>query len=121
MISNVGGARPTYVDRNPVNQSKVYNTAAVAPHGDTQRWVYTVPSGKKARINTVFTRWSRVTAGAPVGNVIAYIQQTPSGGSAGFVAVSEGAENTVRAAKTNALAGVGEFLAGDVLDGHTVD
>lgn len=45
-------ARPYYFDRNQKTQSQVYNVQAVAPHGQTTRFTYTVPVGRKAYIET---------------------------------------------------------------------
>jgi hypothetical protein len=57
--------RAAYYDRNPINRTQYYTAAALAPHGVTQRWAYTVPAGKKAFIDVVRASNHRVSAGAP--------------------------------------------------------
>jgi hypothetical protein len=36
--------RPAWYDRSPVMVGASYNAPAIAPHGDTIRWTYTVPT-----------------------------------------------------------------------------
>lgn len=59
-------ARAAYYDRNAASVLQSY-LATVGPHAATQRWSYTVASGKKLQVEITGTRIYRITAAAPVG------------------------------------------------------
>ena len=60
-LPDVGG-RPPYYDRNPAGVSEFYNGVGIAPHAETQRVTYTVPTGKKALLESMFVSVAQETA-----------------------------------------------------------
>ncbi len=66
-------ARLAYYDRNPTEVTIIGQAIGAAPHADTQRSTYTVPTARKALlgIGSVYVR--RITVAAPVGAVIARV------------------------------------------------
>lgn len=108
-------------ERTPLKITGHYNAAGIAPHGDTVRWSYTVPAGKKARVEHLFGLAFRDGLAPGVSITAAYIQITPSGGSTVILfraiisGVAVGELHTLSEA-TNIL-----MLAGDLIEGSTVD
>ncbi|MGE0136104.1 MAG: hypothetical protein AB7L91_19060 [Dehalococcoidia bacterium] len=68
VLPDVGG-RPAYYDRNPSSMSLYYNGVGVAPHGSTTRGSYTVPSGKRARVEFAASRVVRASEAAAAGTI----------------------------------------------------
>jgi len=58
----LGAQRPEPHDRNPVRQTLTYSGTGIAPHATTQRFSYTVPSGKKAIVLAAQANLQRATA-----------------------------------------------------------
>jgi len=48
-----GAERPPWYDRNPIRRQLSYVGSAIAPHGLTSRASYTVPTGKRAYIQSM--------------------------------------------------------------------
>lgn len=120
-LLNLAASRPAWYDRNPVTKRNYYAAVGLAPHADTQRWVYTVPAAKKFVVQTVDVHCTRVTAAAPVGRVWNYINLTPNGGAAGGVLTRFMWGNNVGDHLEGVIGGQPTLLAGDVLEGHTRD
>jgi len=78
--SIAGGARPAYYDRDPVMVNQESSLAALAPHGSTTRFTYTVPSGKKAYMEVSYADVTVITAAAPAGSKSVRLTYTPDGG-----------------------------------------
>ena len=69
-VSQAPSTRGFWHDRNPSDlQSTQFTGSAVAPHGATTRWTYTVPTARKAYLGSLMLRWRRVTVAAPVGQI----------------------------------------------------
>ena len=64
-LGSLASARSAYYDRNATSVFQSY-LATVGPHAGTQRWSYTVASGKKLQLEIAGTRIYRITAAAPV-------------------------------------------------------
>lgn len=114
-------ARPTYYDRNPANQTKYNNTGAVAPHGATQRWTYTVPAGKKAFIEQIMTSIIRSTVAAPVGTTLNEVDLIPNGGGVNILSLRYMNTNGVNDNTDLHLTNLGEINAGDQINALDVD
>lgn len=54
-------------DRNATARGRSYSAGAVAPHGSTTRWTYTVPSSKKCLLESAWCLVMRDGAAAPAG------------------------------------------------------
>lgn len=74
-ITTSGAAnRNAYYDRNPTTLTTLaFASLNVAPHASTQRWTYTVPTGRKAYLSVARVALFRNAAAAPVGNVEDYM------------------------------------------------
>lgn len=114
-------SRPAYYDRNPAVQFAAYSASAVAPHTATVRATYTVPTGKKAYLESLLCRARRNAAASAVGQQIAYAQYTPSGGAASIFIMAELFNNTVGATAFVNQGQSGLMAAGDIIDLVTVD
>jgi hypothetical protein len=68
-------------DRNPLMVRLSYEADGVAPHFLTERFLYTVPSRRKAILNSLAIAIIREVAPTTTGLVVARIVITPSGGS----------------------------------------
>jgi hypothetical protein len=79
-------ALPWY-DRNPLNIVKVYANT-VGPHASTQRWSYTVPTGRKAMMEELFDEVFRASTASANGGPTCDIYYTPSGGSQSYLCES---------------------------------
>jgi hypothetical protein len=66
-VGNLLPARPNWYDRNPAERGFTANILAVAPHGSTSRFLYTVPAAKKFILEFAQTSIWRDTVAAPVG------------------------------------------------------
>ena len=64
--------RPFWYDRDPTPVTRVYD-AVTGPHGAIQRWIYTVPAGRKAFVESLTANVTRVTVAAPADISTAYI------------------------------------------------
>jgi hypothetical protein len=113
--------RPAWYDRNPVQKVNNYNATLVTPHSITERWSYTVPSGKKAMVEILEAEVLRAQAASTVGLAEALIALTPSGGSEKSVLCARIFDNTVAARSTQAIGSALLLLADDKLTGKTVD
>lgn len=115
-VGSFAVARPMYWDRNPVTTSNgYYNT--VGPHSNTTRFTYTVPSGRKAFIDSGSVNVNRITAATVAGQVrVALATPTLSNVLTLFTY-----SNTVGFADKSVVGGSLLILAGAVLEGTTED
>lgn len=108
------------VERSPGgvgSLGSVYQGIAVAPHGSTVRWTYTVPSGKAAHLEGYAGTILRNTAAAPVG----LVQCQLYAGASYFLFDLQQIDNTV-GGRSNATAGEAGYLkAGEALNALTID
>lgn len=117
---NATAGRPAWYDRNPAGQNNIY-TNTVAPHAETDRWTYTVPSNKKAWLSTVCLQMTRVTVAAPIGKYYALMYYQPAGGSNfAFLYISSFA-NVAGDERLLTISPQMGLIAGDRLDCATQD
>lgn len=114
-------SRPVYYDRNPLATQQSYEAGAVAPHVQTTRTTYTVPTGKKAYGEYIILFLFRSAAAAPVGIANAQASYTPSGGGAANVGIIISNSNTVGATDRLVVTSFGLLAAGDVVTTSTTD
>lgn len=81
-INNAASSRADFYDRGADGVHIGYEGNAIAPHGSTVRATYTVPANSKVIINAAQLYLMRATAPAGAGIYNAWLQYTPSGGSA---------------------------------------
>src|SRR4051812_41894585 len=115
------GGRSAYYDRNPVQVTANFGSAAVIPHGSTSRWSYTVATGKKAFLQRALAKVVRQTVAAPAAQVALNIRYTPNGGSATTAAYAVIWGNAINDNDRDAYAGGGVMGSGDVLDCLSID
>lgn len=115
LTSGSSSARPAPIDRNHTNQTKYSNTGAIAPHGGTTRWTYTVAAGKKATIQDLLSSIIRSSAAAPVGAAFNEYDYTPSGGALAIVSLRYMNTNGVNDNTDIHLTNLGDMDAGDTL------
>lgn len=118
-LGSLAAGRPAYYDRNAFARTDEY-TATVGPHGFTQRFTYTVPSGKKGILEFGYVYIQRVTAPGVAGLYLAHVQ-----------CVSSGIQLRTPIIENNsAVAGLGiqtllpmslTIYAGETIAGQTVD
>lgn len=108
-------------ERDPLQVVKGYHAAGVAPHGVTQRWLYTVPADRKAIVSLVncsLVRDSHTGTHLRAGAVILI---TPNGGAATGVLEAQIGLHLDNELDTVAAAGDIWLHAGDAIDCHTFD
>lgn len=67
-LYTVGSSRPAFYDRNASSaNSQSSQNLGIAPHANTQRWTYTVPSLRNANLDYFMIFHRRVTVAAPAG------------------------------------------------------
>lgn len=113
-------ARPIYYDRAPVPTVIAYN-ATVGPHGQTTRASYTVPTGKKAFIESLFAFVQRAAAATAAGNQFGIIGYTPASAAYADIAAPVVNSNTVGTSQALTLTNFGMMAAGDAIFLQTVD
>jgi len=120
-LQHVLVTRPDWFDRNPTAQSGGYVASSVAPHALTQRWTYTVATGKKAILQTAICIVQRDSVASVLGAQSSYMRYIPSGGSAVRPLYAYNTSNTLSAAQSNNIGATMALLAGDQIDGSTLD
>jgi len=114
-------AKETWHDRNPVQRLQSYSVAAVAPHGLTERWTYTVPAGTKTALEIALLMVTRDAAATTVGLARATIFYTPSGGSEEALLDAALLTNTVGDQDRAILGASAVLLPGDLIRATTID
>jgi len=114
-------SRPFWYDRNPVNVIKAYTALTVGPHTITTRWGYTVPSGKKAFLESAVCYLRRTEVATTVGRAVGFIDITPAGQSPQYYILAEIITNNVGDSHTMTIGHAGILLAGDRIRGRTAD
>jgi hypothetical protein len=113
--------RPAWYDRNPVTTFKSYYEGNVAPHGLTERWTYTVPSGKKALVELIAIWMNRTAAPTTLGRAEARLLFFPSGGSETPLVYSVLYDSNVGAEKNVNIGQSSIMLQGDKIRATTYD
>jgi hypothetical protein len=114
-------SRAQWYDRNPLSKGFSYALDGVAPHGNTARWTYTVPAGRKALIEAATCEIMRQTAAAPVGLYYAEIIANLNDASfPRFINVIS-LDNTVGGRAGQSLNCATILQAGEIITGQTGD
>jgi hypothetical protein len=130
ITSTGAGARPAFYDRNPTAKAFGAYQSANAPHGQTTRANYTVPTGRKFSLGAYLAYFDRATAATTIGFQSALIDYTPSGGGIQYIGmVSFYGSNAGDTTKQNVgsgglVCGAGDLLHssdGDASTGGTAD
>jgi len=69
-----GGPRLEWYDRNPLKHSDSYDSGSIAPHVLTIRMSYTVPTGKKAFLESCLAKAIRRTVATTESTVLSAIK-----------------------------------------------
>lgn len=112
---------PSYFDRDPISKTNTFNSAAVAPHGATTRWTYTVPANRLAFVESASVLLMRDGAPGVAAIASAVVAYTPSGGSAVHIARTAEISATVGEPRQSPPATLALLLPGDALSGITSD
>lgn len=109
-----------WYDRNPLTILKRF-TDVVSPHSLTERWIYSVPEGKKAFLQYVFLYGLRGDAATTSKAVLSQIYYQPNDGSE-QIFIRMGKEYfEVKEYETTYLTQCGLYGAGDVFKAKTWD
>ena len=114
-------ARTNWYDRNPLTVVKTFGTplGGIAPHAVTERWVYTVPTGRKAYVESASVISMRDAAAAPAGAVTDYIVYNTAPSTQ--LALIQYLNNTVGHSMSMGIGQSVTMLEGDTLKGYTTD
>jgi hypothetical protein len=113
--------RANYYDRNPLAKNNEYSQPAIGPHSAVQRWIYTVPTSKKAYLEACECSVTRDAAAAASGLVAAEVRYTPALGVAQRIIPLLFADNVVGSPHALAVSSYGFMQAGDAVSGVTTD
>lgn len=111
-----GGSRPEPWDRNPSNQSQFYRATGLAVGGPTQRWAYTVPTGRKALVASICIRSRRRTVSSGPATIFDYAEINGA-----ITVATDIVSNVVEAADERNQSGPLYLTAGTVIKGFTGD
>ena len=119
-IGQINQGRPQPYDRNPVNRAtNAFITAA--PHGLTQRWIYTCPSLKKAFINNAFVAMMRRTVAAPASIITVEFDITFLDATGLVLVHLRSEDNTLSKQDRFGLGTVAPMVAGESASSFTAD
>lgn len=113
--------RPAWYDRNPTQITLWYTVNIQSPHSQTQRWTYTVPSGKKAMLEALDGLICIQSAATTPGRRKIMVQLTKAGGGSAQIFNLQIITNNVGDIQTKALGTSILLLSGDTLSGFTAD
>jgi len=116
-----GGPRLEWYDRNPLTRTQIWVGLGIAPHAVTDRGSYTVPTGKKAFLETAFCSARRATAPTTSGRVGSAIYYTPSAGSPGYMLQTPFNNAAVDSFQAQVVGQAGCLVAGDIVGLITLD
>jgi len=121
LLNSSGLIAINYYDRIAITIGQLYNANGVAPHGLTTRWIYTVPAGKKALVETSICRILRITAAAALSFCDARIITGGLTTAQTYSAYALLLNNTINAQITDRSDSPILLLAGQTLSGETND
>jgi hypothetical protein len=110
-----------WYDRNPSQMPKSYYTIAIAPHIATERWSYTVPSGRLAFMESLIGQVMRVSAATSMAYAEVDFYLTPSGGSKTWIWGALIYDNTVGKKDSQMMGQSMMLLTGDKITCETYD
>lgn len=117
--------RNQWYDRNPLNVTAGSANPGVVPHANTNRFSYTVPTGRKCLVAHLWSYLDRATVATTIGEHSTYIQITPNGGSAKEIARTyiEGSNaidaNRQVLSNSQMLLSAGDLIVGGDMDSST--
>lgn len=114
-------ARPQWYDRNPLAKSLAFAGSAIAPHGNTVRWTYTVPANRKCLLEWNYNFILRETAAGVLGAEVIQINYTPSGGGGALLQDTRQVNNSANALTQITTTPQLSLFAGDNVNGDTTD
>jgi hypothetical protein len=120
-VFNLGVSRPAWYDRGPLEKGQYYQGVAVAPHGGTTRWTYTVPAARKAYIEACFADIMRITAAGVVSLATATFVCTLNGAQTSVLGSALLFNNTLGTFDKVIVNGTITLLAGSVIAAQTSD
>jgi len=115
-VGHASGQRQQPIDRLSTTIGQFWYSDDVAPHAETERFAYTVPTGYKAIITQAEGIVQRATAATTVGRVKAYVDTTP-----GYVVRAHLLKNNVGDSEQHMVPFTQPLLAGDYANGYTSD
>jgi hypothetical protein len=74
-LGQASGARVAWWDRVPTSSFGAYRGAGIAPHTLTTRWSYTVPTNRRAMVETLFCGVTRQTLGSGPAETFAMVSR----------------------------------------------
>ena len=119
-LTNVFSGRPSYYDRTPLDSVQTYSQT-IAPTLDTVRWTYTVPSLRKAYVESVLAATYRVTAATTAALVRSYVAIGPGAAGFGDIVLALFNSNNISAADQRIVGGIAILVAGDAIRTATAD
>lgn len=119
-VGHLNVTRPEWYDRTPSVSLLSFNMS-LAPHANTQRLSYTVPSGRKAYLEFLYLSLFRTAAAAPAGVVFLTFDYTPNGGLLTNLAVIDYGGNAVGDRVAEMVGSTFTMLVGDQLALFTSD
>lgn len=112
--------RPQYYDRNATPQHKSYQ-ASVAPHAGVQRWIYTVPTGRSAFVETIYMQIRRTSAPGTAALSAIAVNYTPNGGTKAPITGVTQSSAVLDQTNPGTMTSFGLMSAGDAMNAETVD
>lgn len=120
-VNSSSSARAAWYDRNAKSVTQESYVANTAPHSNTQRWKYTVPSARKFIIERLVSNSIRESQATAVGTV--YNASTYRSGlvSSATFAYFEFTDNTVKLFRDRSVTSNTTMFEGDSVDFATAD
>jgi len=113
--------RAMYYDRNPTVIFKWWASNDVAPHALTDRWSYTVPTGKKAFLESVLLQVLRTATATTPLRPRSGISYQPYGQAMEFMFLAYLRANTLYDRDKVVVGWAGVMAVGDLIIGRTWD
>lgn len=120
-VFNNGTSRPAWYDRGPLEIAKYYFAQAVAPHGVTTRWTYTVPAARKCLVELTQVTEMRDVAAGVAGTTNGFIRVVTAGAVTLDFAFTVFQNVNVDTYRQCAMAPQAVMLATSVVSGSTID
>lgn len=120
-INNPSSSRAAWYDRNAASQIGKYNSGDIAPHVETARWTYTVPTAKKFIMENGYVSVGVATVATTVALSYAGVSYTPSGGSGIPIVTAISYDNTTNSTKYASLGVSVMGFSGDSFEGYDAD
>lgn len=99
-VEQVYASRPAYYDRNPTIGHISYEDVGIGPHSETIRGTYTVPTGKKAVIESIWIEITRFEVATSAGRTFGRVMYSTDGAVWKSIARAEVVDRTMFAKAT---------------------